>query len=339
VREDEDVAMSSMRLGTHASGFSLIEVLLATLIACTLLSVLLKLAISAQEATRVQADVADLQQRLRVAADALYSGLLAAGGGPAGVPWRSGPASLLTPIVPARTGVRDADAELSYSADRVGVLFLSAPFAFASLAVDMAGPDAPLLLDGTAPECAGRDGCGFQEGDHLLVCDPEGTGTSYDLFTASEVQAGLVSHDVSLSKAYGAGSRLMSVTERVYYLDRAAGRLMVYDGRSSDLPIVDHVVDVQFTYFADLGGPTLTALAPSQLTDGPIAGASPRRFDADLLRVRRVRVVLRVETEASDLRGAGRLFRRPGQSSGGARWVPDQQVIFDVAPGNLNLSR
>jgi prepilin-type N-terminal cleavage/methylation domain-containing protein len=347
VRENEDRVVSiggrELRVARseeqHANGFSLIEVLVAALIACTILSVLLRLAVSAQEATRVQADVADLQQRLRVAADALYSGLVVAGSGPPGVPWRRGAASALTPIVPARTGARGADPELSYYADRVSIVSLPSPFAVTTLAVAMPSPGAPLLVDSTAPDCAGVDACGFAQGDQLLVCDPEEGGNSCDIFTAAGAQAGLVSHDLPLSKAYGIGSRLMRVAERVYYFDRAGARLMVYDGQSSDLPIVDHVVDVQFGYFADLGASTLTALAPSQMTDGPIAGAGPHRFDADLLRVRRIRVVLRVETEAADLRGAGTLLRSPGTSAGGGRWVPDQRITFDVTPENLSLGR
>ena len=82
-------------------------------------------------------------------------------------------------------------------------------------------------------------------------------------------------------------------------------------------------------------------LTPALLTDGPWCpgAASARRFDADLLRVRRVRVTLRVQAASAALRGRGELFVRPGTSPGGERWVPDQEIRFDVTPRNLNLAR
>lgn len=82
-------------------------------------------------------------------------------------------------------------------------------------------------------------------------------------------------------------------------------------------------------------------LSADELTDGPwCPGAeAPNRFDADLLRIRRVRVTLRVQVASESLRGTGALFARPGTSLGGERYVPDQEIRFDIAPRNLNLGR
>ena len=90
------------------------------------------------------------------------------------------------------------------------------------------------------------------------------------------------------------------------------------------------------------GGAVLVPLTAPMLTDGPWCpdAVNPNRFDADLLRIRRVAVTLRVESAAASLRGpAGPLFARPGSSSGGEAFVPDQEIRFDVAPRNLNLER
>ena len=78
------------------------------------------------------------------------------------------------------------------------------------------------------------------------------------------------------------------------------------------------------------------------LTDGPWCpdAAGQERYDADLLRVRQVRVTLRVQVANAVLRGpAGVLFRHGGRSSGGERFVPDQEIRFDVSPRNMNLGR
>jgi hypothetical protein len=53
-----------------------------------------------------------------------------------------------------------------------------------------------------------------------------------------------------------------------------------------------------------------------------------------------VRVKLRVQVAVDSLRGpAGTLFRYGGTSSGAERYVPDQEIAFDVTPRNMNLGR
>ena len=86
----------------------------------------------------------------------------------------------------------------------------------------------------------------------------------------------------------------------------------------------------------------LVKLTAAQLTDGPWCpnAASLNRFDADLLRVRKIAVTLRVQAAASALRGpASALFAKGGTSTGGNKWVPDQEIRLDVSPRNLNLGR
>jgi len=93
-----------------------------------------------------------------------------------------------------------------------------------------------------------------------------------------------------------------------------------------------------------LGGANsaLVKLAAADLTDGPWCpnAASVNRFDADLLRIRKIVVTLRVQAAAASLRGpASALFSHAGTSRGGLKWVPDQEVKFTVSPRNLNLGR
>lgn len=99
-----------------------------------------------------------------------------------------------------------------------------------------------------------------------------------------------------------------------------------------------------------LGPPNggLVQLTAAMLTDGPWCpseksdkGADmPNRYDADMLRVRQVRVTIRVQAANEVLRGpAGPLFRHGGTSRGGERWIPDQEIRFDVTPRNMNLGR
>ena len=91
-----------------------------------------------------------------------------------------------------------------------------------------------------------------------------------------------------------------------------------------------------------LGAGGSVPLTEAMLTDGPwCPDAMARdRFDADLLRIRRIRVKLRVQVAQESLRGpAGPLFARGGTFNGATRLVPDQQIQFDIAPRNMNLTR
>ncbi len=124
---------------------------------------------------------------------------------------------------------------------------------------------------------------------------------------------------------------------------------MRYNGGTEDVPLVDNVVDLKFELLrrsesagvseaasgrsqlsvrrsrqlhqspdalhADNG--SLASLPAAILTDGPMCGGGNNQFDADLLRVRKVRVTMRVQAANPALRGADTtLFRHPGTSQG-----------------------
>jgi len=107
--------------------------------------------------------------------------------------------------------------------------------------------------------------------------------------------------------------------------------------------MVDPASGQHVSRLASLGAPgTLTALTQAQLSDGPWCpdGANINRYDADLHRVRQIRVTFRVQTGVANLRGpAGLLFSRAGTGRLSDRLVPDQAMQFDVTPRNLNLGR
>jgi hypothetical protein len=103
-----------------------------------------------------------------------------------------------------------------------------------------------------------------------------------------------------------------------------------------------------------LGGAPAGTLVPipySELNDGPwCPGFSnskgdelPNRFDADLLRIRKVRVTIRVQVGSESLRGANpvgqTLFINPGSSRTAEGFIPDQEIRFEVTPRNMNIGR
>jgi Tfp pilus assembly protein PilW len=95
------------------------------------------------------------------------------------------------------------------------------------------------------------------------------------------------------------------------------------------------------TPLGPVNGP-LVKLSSSRLTDGPWCpdDAIANRFDADLLRIRKVRVTIRVQIGPKSMRGpVGHFFLRGGTASGGERYIPDQEISFEVTPRNLNFGR
>ncbi len=89
-------------------------------------------------------------------------------------------------------------------------------------------------------------------------------------------------------------------------------------------------------------GRALVPLGRAVLADGPWCSdaGNVAAYDADLLRIRRIRVRLRVQAASVALRGpAGALFLRGGRSTSAERFVPDQEIEFDVAPSNLAMGR
>lgn len=90
------------------------------------------------------------------------------------------------------------------------------------------------------------------------------------------------------------------------------------------------------------GGLGQVELTAQELTDGPWCPDADKanRFDADLLRVRRVRATIRVQAALERMRGPmGPLFMKGGTALASDKFIPDQEITFDVAPRNLNLGR
>ena len=317
---------------TNRSGYVLVELLIGAAITCTVSAILLQLAIGAQAAVASQGNAADQQQRMRVAVEALRHDLLMAGAGPSRRAGRGPLIRVFPPVLPARIGVVNPDPELTVRTDRISIVYVPESRAQTLLQTAMAAPSSPLAIDAAAPGCAPTTACGFAAGDRALIYEPSMEGGAHDILTVTGVDParGLLTPSAPLSRAYAAGARVSTVTIRTYYLDAVKKRLMVYDGDRSDVPLVDHVVDLEVSYvadprpdalltipLADLGGTAPKLLASAQLADGPFAGQPPNRFDADLLRVRRIRVRLRLESESP-----------PAP-------VRDLETTIDVAPPNM----
>jgi hypothetical protein len=220
------------------------------------------------------------------------------------------------------------------------------------------------------PGCPpGQPACGFKDGMGVLLYDRLG---HFDLYSALAVAGDTVTlqHRSRLAGySYPAGTIAAQVEARTYYVDTRSHQLRRYDTEVTDVPVLDHVVDMRVEYFGsptppvtpkppigeanclyDASGRPLPGLAlltagsdghaPLPLaifTDGPWCGDGDTRFDADLLRIRHVRITVRAQASAPALRGTGGRFAFGGTSQSVWTAVPDFDVTLDVSPRNLNL--
>jgi prepilin-type N-terminal cleavage/methylation domain-containing protein len=389
-------------------GFTLVELLVAMSITLLVTAAALTLAGPMYDAFQVQPETADLQQRVRVGAEALQRDLLVAGAGMYAAGAVGPLIQAIAPIMPYKAfgPLSDAPADGDFRADAISILFvaptasqttLSSAFPAGSLEV---GIDSPAVCP--APTIS--EVCGFEAGDDVLVFDRDGR---WDVFTIDGIDSTAARMRLSgrpADRGFPATSNVVEVRAVTYSLkddpESGAYQLVRAEGRGPALPVVDHVVALSFQYFGDPRPPFITADEPdeamdrrptsygpgppladgevgtwpqgenctftivdgrqvsrlgvlggtealveltrAQLTDGPWCPdeSARNRFDADLLRIRRVRLALGVQSAVAGLRGpAGLLFRNGGVARAGQRYVPDLTVSLDVTPRNLHVGR
>lgn len=360
-------------------GYTLVELLISTAIMLTVTGAIFSLMNPAQGSAQTQPEVAGMQQRMRVGQETLFKELMMAGAGPYQGASTGSLMNFFAPILPRRTGRVGADPTQgagSFRSDAITLAYIPNTYSQTTISAPMP-PNSGELKVNDQPNCPrGQQLCGFEAGMNVIIFDTAGF---FDTFTVTQVQdaAGHLQHrGQNLNYEYAAGAQITQVVSNSYYLNRTTNKLMRYDGGdgagNSDIALADDVVDLEFQYYGDPRPPllpkprpgipnclydaggnyvagmatltpedgSLARLTPAMLTDGPYCGSGSNQFDADLLRVRKVRVRLRVQAAMPSLRGTDpALFMKPGTSIGGERFVPDYRVVFEVSPRNLNLAR
>lgn len=390
-------------------GFSILETVIGMALMLTITGVAIALVDPGRASFAAQLESTDMQQRLRVAAGALYKDLVMAGAGAYQGANRGSLAHYFAPMLPYRKGTNRDDPVGTFKTDTITLMYVPPTVAQTTLATS--GPSmvsAEIGVNWVAGCPVGDASCGFKNGMTVLVHDASG---DYDTFTIADVQANVL-HVQSTGSTltytdYPANTTtIIQLANIVYYLKNNASagtyQLMSRDGGTgADVPVVDNLVTLAFDYYGDPqpprlikalddpagpwttygpappallrqiptngypagenctflidpvsglqaprlavlgsggGANALVKLMGAQLTDGPWCPdpTNANRWDADLLRIRRIGVTLRIESANAALRGpAGVLFAHGGTSKNGNRWLPDQQVTFQVTPRNL----
>ena len=354
------------------AGYTLIELLVSTAIMITVTGAIFSLMNPAQGNAQTQPEVADMQQRMRLGNDTIFKELVMSGAGPYQGPVRGALVNFFAPILPRRVGFQNPDAPTIFRDDTITMSYIPNSYSQTIISKSMPTPSSELKVK-DQPNCPedANNLCGFKEGDDVIIFDSTG---NFDIFTITQVQdeaAHMQHRGQELATAYNEGASITQIVSYTYYRNSQTNQLIRYDGYTEEIPLVDNVVDLKFEYFGDpnppvqpeppqgvanclydeahnyVNMPTLTpdegslaALPAKMLTDGPMCGGGNNAFDADLLRVRKVRVTMRVQAANPALRGSDTaLFKNPGTSRGGEKFIPDYTITFEISPRNLNLAR
>jgi len=352
------------------AGFSLVESLVATVLMLVVTGAIFGYVAPSTTMSRAQPEAMDMQQRARIGTDMLFRDLFMAGAGVYAGPQTGALTNFFAPIIPRKMGMTGADAYNVARTDAVTISYIPNTYSQTTIRQAMPITSAELKVEDIA-NCPKHDQlCGFEEGMQVLVFDNQG---HFDFFTITEVQddaAHLQHRGQGLSYAYQPGAIVTQSEAHTYYYDAVNRQLRHYDGYLSDKSVVDNVVGVTFEYFGDPNPPTtpkpplgtanclydtggnlvagavlttdggsLARLPIAMFADGPWCGANDNRFDADLMRVKKVRATLRVQASASSLRAKGSDYVVEGTSTSAHAALRDFTLTFDVSPRNMNLGR
>ena len=304
--------------GLLARAFTLVEALVATGVLAIVLGATFQVLAPSQGIFRVQPEVVDLHQRLRVAIEALAADLRSAGAGPRAGPLAGSLGRVIAPVLPTagRAGTRAA---AGYRPDAISIVRTPPAGAQARLAGAVSAGATRVELDANPCPDGRRDLCGFREDASALLVREDG---AWELTRVARVapQAQRLELEGGLARGYAAGSTIVEVVARAYWLEAAGPvpALIRSVNGGAAFPVVDHVVGLRFDYWSK-----------RDVLQVPPSG------DADFLRVALVRVTLRVQVASPEFRGpAGLSFARAGTATSAASLVPDREVRFDVTLRN-----
>jgi type II secretory pathway pseudopilin PulG len=330
-----------------APGFTLPELVVTLGLALVVSMLCAVLMAGAARAAFDQPMLADETQRLRAAFDQLSTTVMRGGEGLAGTGANAG-VLLVPPLYPNRRGVTGADPDVRAFSDRLTVITATDPPTGGAIAWPMAARAAPILF-GPASCGPGRVSCGVPTGGSVLVCDARARG---EVCRVTLADGDRLEH-APLGATYGPSGDAMATGVEVRAIHFDAGRQQLrIASAGTDLPLLDDVAAFEVVWLGDTSAPAgprpppgeencvvgvdgslrLPALAAdegpwvrleaAELSDGPWCGVQPWRFDADLYRVRMVR--LRVQ-----------LRRTRAAAAAGRRWPGPPILDVRLAPPNL----
>ncbi len=268
-------------------GLSLIELTIAMGLLLAITASVFAVLTPAQNASVAEPEAADLQQRLRVAADTLVRDLIVSGEGPFAGQHAGTMLSAFAPLLPFRRTASGGDPPGTFASDVVTTISAPVTAAWTTLASDLA-PGETTLQAAREPRCApGVNLCGFSPGATLLVSDADGSFAMFTLAAVDDASAQLQIASrpaVSSATTFRAGSIIVDAQVHVYALKvdplTRLGQLVHGDGSANpNVPVVDHIVGLTFEYYGEPRPPALVDGRGDPSEDWTTYGPKPPPLD------------------------------------------------------------
>src|SRR5688572_20942052 len=205
-----------MRRHSRELGFSLIEMTVSMGLMLVVTASIFSLVNPGQGNFVAEPEVADMQQRTRVAQDALYRDLVMAGSGSYSGNNPMALSYFFAPVMPYRQGRLQDDPPGTFRTDAITMLYVPATTAQTRIKQPMPAQSAELKVE-QDPQCPQKnDLCCFEEGMTVLIYALEGSYDSFPLTTVPDDALHLQHNLDDLSKSYGAGSNVVQVGSQTY---------------------------------------------------------------------------------------------------------------------------
>jgi prepilin-type N-terminal cleavage/methylation domain-containing protein len=288
----------------NSRGFTLVEMLVAALVATIVAAALASVAISGHAAFQRSLAAGELTARARAALHILMTDLRNAG---TGVMIDGGAGAPMTQAIAVALPARSLeDPRLADPFTAVTITRAAEGGGQSVLREAAAAGSTSLAIDSERPCFLQHGACGFVAGDLALLYDA--LGGEFVSIAAVNATTGMLTTGAPLARAFESGA-IVAAVRRTTYGIRAqpdgSNRLVRISTAGAEQPLIDHVTTFRL------------ALAP--------AGADPRT-------ARRIDLLFRIEAAAGHLRGpAGVLFQRGGTAATPHHWVRDLELSASVA--------
>ena len=216
--------------GRHVAGFTVVELLIALLLAAIVTSAAMGIYITQHKQLMVQDQVSDMQANVRAAAAELSSKIRMAG---YNIP----------------DGLSPLDAANS-NPDTITVTFDSGGLEDVSIEHAMPQPSAEL-------RCDGHDISGLHDNDWAYIWDPFLQQGEFFLVTQVQVASAHIQHNtMPLSYSYPSGSQIFMMNQFKYYIDGSDPdhpNLMMWTPQTGAQVYAENITDLNFRYVLSSG--------------------------------------------------------------------------------------
>jgi hypothetical protein len=236
-----------------AAGFTIIEILIAALLAGIITSAAMALYLTQRKQLFVQEEVSDMQASIRAAMSELNTKIRMAG------------YNVPDDIIPIMASNTDPDT--------ITIIYDSGILRGVQLEHDMPSPSVEL-------RCDGHDLTGLNEGDWVYIYDPIAKKGEFFQVTAVQYSDHIQHNTMPLSRAYKTGSKVLKLDRYKYYIDQTDAnhpKLMVQFEFYAPVVYAENITNLDFKYLLSSG--SLVDVPPNPYMVGEVATTVEARND------------------------------------------------------------